>query len=113
MQKMVSFIALVSLFFQTTQPVIKRGESSAYTASQGVRRSDRLAGKASRAEVVLPDRQCRHCLRIFDYPARLKEHLPVHTGEKPFTCNKCGRLYCRLNALVKHQVKNTHGCGCH
>merc|ERR1712087_85295 len=32
---------------------------------------------------------CPHCPKRFVSPARLKQHIRTHTGEKPFECPEC------------------------
>ena len=40
---------------------------------------------------------CRFCLKSFSVPSTLRVHERVHTGDRPYGCNKCGkasRLLC-------------------
>lgn len=36
--------------------------------------------------------ECKWCRKTFKYPSQLKEHVRVHTKEKPFPCKFCDRV---------------------
>ncbi|XP_035707752.1 zinc finger protein 595-like [Folsomia candida] len=46
--------------------------------------------------------RCPDCSKIMKGPTRFKDHLRIHTGEKPFVCSRCGAAYARKVALLLH-----------
>ena len=46
--------------------------------------------------------QCQFCLKVFCTPSLLKRHLVIHTGERPFKCNKCDRTFQQKAHLTNH-----------
>ena len=51
------------------------------------------------------DRTCPHCGELFAYPSAMKQHMRVHTGEKPFGCDVCNKSFSRKASLNAHQKK--------
>ncbi|XP_064177664.1 uncharacterized protein LOC135247777 [Anguilla rostrata] len=47
--------------------------------------------------------QCLICLKYFSCPSKLKRHLLIHTGQKPFRCILCGKTFRQAIHLKVHQ----------
>lgn len=47
--------------------------------------------------------RCPVCFRHFGDRWKLERHTRVHTGERPFTCGRCGNSFRRKEHLVRHE----------
>ncbi|XP_076036296.1 uncharacterized protein LOC143022149 isoform X2 [Oratosquilla oratoria] len=50
--------------------------------------------------------QCTLCKSSFRFMSQLKQHIRIHTGERPYICHICGAMFAQTSNLKKH-------CMCH
>lgn len=58
-----------------------------------------------------PYLQCPHCPFKAPRKHNLIEHIRLHTGERPYTCDKCGLTFRRSAIWKKHMIYHTEKTG--
>ncbi|XP_041371714.1 sal-like protein 3 [Gigantopelta aegis] len=48
-------------------------------------------------------RTCKYCGKICLKPSDLKRHVLLHTGDKPYTCEVCGKSFKAKGSMLYHQ----------
>ncbi|XP_053289974.1 zinc finger protein 770 [Pleuronectes platessa] len=65
---------------------------------------------------INPSHQCRSCSKGFPSPSKLRRHMMIHTGQRPFSCELCGkrfrqkthlRVHCRTHLLTRYQKQRS------
>ena len=46
---------------------------------------------------------CDLCKKLFKLRSQLKKHKIIHTGEKQYSCDHCDKTFCQKNKLTKHK----------
>lgn len=58
---------------------------------------------AQRKNLRSTEYKCETCNHIFKKKCHLLEHQRIHTNERPFVCEFCGRHFTHKGVLLKHQ----------
>ena len=84
------------------------GDTSSDSSSneEGDHRADDQANEQRKStEKSVRNRECSYCGRKFQYRSQLEEHIRVHTGEKPFLCDRCPSKFTAKSSLKMHIMR--------
>ena len=51
--------------------------------------------------------ECPFCQKIMRTGDKMRRHIRIHTGERPYTCQICGQTFNQNSALQTH-IKGQH-----
>lgn len=92
------------------QGTIPASEPSGLTGSRQIKRDRSVSDDSNEGgdHPAKKKHQCHICNKLFPNSFRLKTHVRVHTGEKPFKCEPCCQAFADRSNYVKHKQTKTH-----
>ncbi|KAJ7984774.1 hypothetical protein DPEC_G00358270 [Dallia pectoralis] len=82
---------------QLSETLSKQNSAFAYMHS--------VEGSSARAKRSLERRTCKVCGKVVQRPAVLRKHMVTHTGDWPYECPTCKKIYKTLKSFQEHTEK--------
>ncbi|XP_043929810.1 zinc finger protein 770-like [Protopterus annectens] len=89
------------------KPVVKLEKPDRVTSSDLLKYHDSTPLAQNDSATKKKVHNCEFCKKAFQSPSKLKRHLLIHTGQKPFQCLICGKSFRQLQHLKVHQVTHS------
>ncbi|XP_010893777.2 zinc finger protein 624-like isoform X1 [Esox lucius] len=84
-------------FIQVSETLSQQNSAFAYMHS--------VEGSSARAKRSLERRTCKVCGKVVQRPAVLRKHMVTHTGDWPYQCPTCKKIYKTLKSFQEHTEK--------
>ncbi|XP_052763462.1 zinc finger and BTB domain-containing protein 17-like isoform X11 [Mya arenaria] len=78
------------------------GSQADLAAQQGYTKSKRGRKRSDMYNVIV--HQCHFCGKAFPGRVPLERHVRIHTGERPYRCEECGKTFIQPGHLSTHKV---------
>ena len=52
--------------------------------------------------------KCEYCEKLFTQQGNLHSHVLIHTGEKSYSCEICGKRYRKSNNMKQHRLSHRY-----
>ncbi|XP_072512964.1 uncharacterized protein znf770 [Salminus brasiliensis] len=110
-------ISLIDKCKTSTMPVLSKSANLSLGGTVGCKTDDNIWERDVRCSESKDTRSrqgywCTVCSKCFNAPSKLRRHLLIHTGQRPFKCLVCFRAFTQRSHLKVHRCKRERQGAC-